>query len=241
MEEQGILLRASSVRSFFEVPSQWYKNHILGEDKFEGNTATVLGSVVHRYAECYFNGEEFDENMILDEANADIDVELIRSEFPAMCEVLERDYLSLIEVPEHIELYNSIERDGVKFQGTCDAINGKVLVDYKTSGKPKKQMDEYVYQLNIYAYLVSLKGIEIDVLRVVNIARRTKTLPPRVTIIECKADVKKGEELVNMMIDKTNLVLRNPEFKDLIFSENPYSFLGDGFDIENRIIEMKGD
>ena len=234
-----IVLRASSARSFSEVPSQWYKNHILKEDKFTGNTATNLGSIVHLFAETYFTEEEFNPDMILSECDADIDVELIKEEYPGMCEALKVEYLDFIETPDHIEFYSSFEKDGITFQGTCDSINGSVLVDYKTSKMPVKKIDMYVDQLNIYAYLVSLKGITIDTLRVVNIARRTKTLPARVVILECEADVKDGKRLVELMIDKTNLAIRNPEYRDLIFNENNYSFLSNGFNVSTKIINIK--
>jgi len=238
----GTLLRASSVRSFHDNSEQWYNNHILGEDKFEGNTSTYLGSVVHYFAEIYFSDKEMTMEQIIDEvlseAGDDIDQEVIRDEAPEMCEVFERDYLSTIEAPDYVELYNYIDDGSIRFQGTCDAIHGGVMVDYKTSKTPVKKIDGYIQQLNIYAFLVSFKDIKIDTLRVVNIARRTKTLPPRVTILECDADVNEGERLVRLMIDKARLALKNPEFAHLIFTPNPYSFISDGFNIETRIVPI---
>ncbi len=222
-----------------EVPSEWYKNHILGEDKFEGNTATYLGTIVHHFAECYFTEEKFDPEAILEDAPEHVDKEVILEEYQGMCDVLAETYLSAIATPDHMEMYSKIEVDGIIFQGTCDSINGNVLVDYKTSGKAKSKMDEYVQQLNIYAYFASLKGMEIDTLRVVNITRKTKTLPPRVIILECDADVEMGKRLVDLMVRKTRLALDNPEFKELIFGENNYSFLSSGFDVKTEVTKLE--
>jgi len=111
-------------------------------------------------------------------------------------------------------------------------------VDYKTSGKAKSSINEYIQQLNIYAFLASQKGIEINTLRVVNITRKTKTMPPRVIILECKADVEMGKALIDIMVRKTRLALDNPEVRELIFSENNYSFLSDGFDVETSVTKL---
>ncbi len=235
-----IILRASSVRSFHETPSTWYKNHILGLDKFEGNTATYLGTIVHHFAECYFTGmEKFDPEAILEDAPEHVDKEVILDEYEEMCKVFEARYLDSINEPDQIEMYSKIEVDGITFQGTCDAIQGTTLVDYKTSSKAKSKMDEYIQQLNIYAYFASTKDIKIDKLRVVNITRKTKTLPPRIIVLECDADVEMGKRLIDLMVRKTRLALDNPEFRELIFGENNYSFLSDGFGIDTEVTKLE--
>jgi len=239
MSEQ-ITLRASSVRLFHECAADWYNTHILGLDKFEGNTATYLGTIIHAFAECYFTGmEKFDPEAILEDAPAHVDKEVILEEYQGMCDILEKTYLDAIDTPDQIEMYSKIEVDGITFQGTCDSINGSVLVDYKTSGKAKSKMDEYVQQLNIYAYFASLKDIKIDTLRVVNICRKSKTMPPRVAILECDADVEMGERLINLMVKKTRLAVDNPEVRELIFGENNYSFLSDGFGIDTEVTKLE--
>ncbi len=237
---EDITLRASSIRAFSEVPRTWYKNHILGEDKFEGNTATYLGTIVHHFAESYFTDEVFNPSAILEDAPEHVDKDVIISEYPEMCNVFEKKYLSQIDTPDHIELFNKIEKNDITFQGTCDAINGSVLVDYKTAGKYESnpKIDQYIQQLNIYAYLVSLKDIKIDTLRAVKIYRRTKTLPPRVTVLETPADIEEGKRLVNLMIDKTTLALKNPEFINLLFIDNPYSFLSSGFNVDTKVMKL---
>ena len=232
-------LRASSVRKFFETPDLWYKNHILKEDTFEGNTSTYLGSVIHKFAEAYYSLEDWSVYDILEKAPEHVDKNIILKEYKPMCAALEEKYLQQHK-PDLTEHYMKKEDGNFIFQGTCDAVNGSVLVDYKTAGKyeTNPKIDQYIQQLNIYAYLVSLKGIKIDTLRAVKIYRRTKTLPPRVTVLETPADVTEGERLVNLMIDKTTLALKNPEFLHLLFIDNPYSFLSDGFSVDTKVMKL---
>ncbi len=235
-----ITLRPSSIRSFHETPKKWYKNHVLGEDKFEGNTATYLGTVVHKFAETYYTLEDFNPHEILNEAPEDVDKATILNEYPAMCKELEKKYLSKQNKPQLIEHYmNATLLDDFIIQGTCDAYNDGILVDYKTASKAKKDISEYTDQLNIYAYLLSLTGREVHTLRVINIIRATKTLKPRIHQLECKADIKEGERLTTLMAKKTKLALDNPEFIELIFTDNKYSFLSDGFGIETKFVELQ--
>lgn len=234
-----ITLRPSSIRSFHETGAKWYKNHILDEDKFEGNTATYLGTIVHKFAEAFYTLESWNPHEILDDAPEDVDKAVILAEYPAMCKELEDRYLNAHDKPELIEhfmQYNISEEMLIK--GTCDAYDKGVLIDYKTSAKAKKDISEYTQQLNIYAFLLSLTNREVHTLRVVNIVRATKTLKPRVHMLECKADIQEGKRLVQLMADKTKLALDNPNFKDLIFTDNKYSFLSGGFDIETKFIEL---
>jgi hypothetical protein len=50
MENEKIVLRPSSIRSFLETPSKWWKNHVLGEDKFE-TQASAKGMSIKDYVQ----------------------------------------------------------------------------------------------------------------------------------------------------------------------------------------------
>lgn len=224
---EKLIIRASSARSFYEVPAMWYKTHILGQDRFEGNTNTYLGTLCHKYAECYFTLKPYDYMEILAEAPDCVDKEGILKDMPAIEKELKL-YLDTLEPPSLIEQYlKGFETAHFITQGTIDAYykEGGVLVDYKTSSVKKSSIDEYRQQLNIYAYLMALNGYEVNTIRIVNIIKATKTMPPRINILEGEADVKMGEETLRYMAEKAELAMRNPEFARLIFSPNPYSFL----------------
>jgi hypothetical protein len=235
-----ITLRPSSIRSFHETPAKWYKNHVLNEDKFEGNTATYLGTIIHKYAETYYTLGDFNPHEILEDAPEDVDKTQILAEYEDMCKALDELYLSKHSKPELIERFMRLSiNDEIELQGTCDFYDNGVLGDYKTSSKPQKDISPYSQQLNIYAFLLSTIGKEVHTLRVVNIIRKTKTIKPRVHVLECKADIQEGKRLVNLMANKTQLALNNPDKLELIFTENNYSFLSDGFKIETNFIELK--
>jgi len=231
------VLRASSVRSFHETPNKWYDQHILGLDKFEGNTSTYLGTVVHKFAEAFYSLEEWSPYDILEDAPDWVDKEIVLTEYKGMCDALELKYL-MHNRPELLEHYMNVDIGEYRFQGTCDAYDKGVLIDYKTSASPKKKIDDYLQQLNIYAYLMELTGREVHTLRAVNIVRATKRIPPRVNVLECKADPAEGKRLIEFMIKKAKLAIENPEFRELIFSPNQYSFLSDGFNIETILQEL---
>lgn len=164
---------------------------------------------------------------ILAEAPDCVDKEGILKDMPAIEEELKL-YLDTLEPPSLIEQYlKGFETEHFITQGTIDAYykEGGVLVDYKTSSVKKSSIDEYRQQLNIYAYLMALNGYKVNTLRIVNIIKATKTMPPRINILEGEADVKMGEETLKYMTEKAELAMRNPEFARLIFSPNPYSFL----------------
>lgn len=237
---QKIILRPSSVRSFFDTPSIWYKNHILGLDKFEGNTSTYLGTIVHKFAETYYNLKDFNPYEILENAPEIVDKTTILAEYPEMCKQLELLYLSKNNKPELLEHFMELKiNDNVVVQGTCDAYDNGVLIDYKTASKVSKDISEYTQQLNIYAYLLSLSKREVHTLRIVRIIRASKNIKPRINILECQADIKKGERLISIMSKKTKLALDNSEFSELIFTENPYSFMSDKVNIETKFIELE--
>ena len=220
------IIRASSIRSFFETPDKWYKNHIEGEDKFEGNTSTYLGTCCHKYAECYYTLQPYSYAEILEDAPEEVDKAQILSEMPELEKAMKK-YLDTQPKPQLIEHYmRGWETEYCITQGTIDALTKDgVLVDYKTSSIKKSKIDEYVHQLNIYAYLLSQNDYKVHTLRVVNIIRATKTMEPRINILECPADIKRGEQLLRLMTKKAELAIKNPEYRELIFTENPYSWL----------------
>jgi len=234
-----IRLRPSSIRSFMETPNKWWNKHIEGIEDFKGNTKTYLGTVLHAFAETYYTLSEFNPHAILENAPKEVDKTFILNNYKGMCESLEDKYLSKQPKPELIEHFMSSDLDKIfEIGGTIDAYNDGVLIDYKTSSRPVKKIDDYVNQMHIYAYLLKLIGKEVKLYRVVNIVARTKTLLARINILECKSDEKKGEFLVNLMWKKAKIGFDNPAYKDIIFNENTYSFLNDKLEIETDFKEL---
>lgn len=234
-----IRLRPSSIRSFMETPNLWWARHIEGTDDFIGNTKTYLGTVVHKFAESYYTMEEFNPHAILENAPDDVDKTFILSNYEGMCKELERKYLSRQPKPELMEHFICKDLDDTfECGGSMDAYFNGILVDYKTSSNQVKKIDDYINQMHIYAYLLSTIGKEVHSYRVVNIVARTKTIEPRVNILECKSDIKKGEYLINLMHKKAKIGYDNPMYKDYIFNENTYSFLDNKTEIVTDFREL---
>jgi hypothetical protein len=239
MDNDKIVLRPSSIRSFCETPSKWYLNHVLGVDKFEGNTATYFGTVVHAFAESYYTLEPFNPHAILENAPEEVDRTHILANYEEVCRELEDKYLSQHSKPELLEHFMKKDLDNdFLVQGTCDVYDKGVLVDYKTAGKVNKSINDNIQQLHIYAYLLALTGREVHTYRIVQIVHKTKTLKPRINVLECKANPEEGERLVDLMHMKAKLAYDNPDYVDVIFHQNPYSFLNDTPKVECEFTEL---
>ena len=64
-EDCIIRLSPSSIGMFTERPWQWYRQNVLGLDKFEYNTSSVLGTVVHYCAELAALGMKADSKLLM--------------------------------------------------------------------------------------------------------------------------------------------------------------------------------
>ena len=84
----------SGIEKFFSSPVLWYKEHILGEKEFKGNTSTILGTIIHAFAEAYAKGEPYSKEEVEEyltkikntrlPTDEPIDYALIRELYPDM-------------------------------------------------------------------------------------------------------------------------------------------------------------
>jgi len=176
-------------------PHTWYRENILGEEGFNGNTASVIGTCVHYIAEKVGKGEKPNvkeiEQYITNSAtldiltpenewviNPDVDVDEVRSQYKLMGETLVNQYV-LQNKPYRVEEFVSHEMyPGIFPSGSCDAVGGSdhsaVIVDYKTyssKAKPRAIPMGYKYQLLIYAYIYQQMGVNVDRIRLVYVNR----------------------------------------------------------------------
>ena len=236
---EKIRLRPSSIRAFMDTPNLWWSRHIEGIEDFLGNTNTYLGTVVHAFAESYYTMSEFNPHAILENAPEEVDKTYILSVYKDMCRELEQKYLSKQPKPELIEYFLCMPLDETfECGGTVDSWDNGILCDYKTAAKQTKKIDDYVNQLHIYAYLLSLTGRKTHTYRIVSIVQPLKTIGARVNIMECKADAEKGGELIKTMHMKSKIAYDNPKYKDYIFNQNSYSFMDKSEPIEMEFTEL---
>lgn len=248
LPEGAFRISASQFNQFVAYPHQWYREKILGESGFEGNTASVLGTIVHAIVAAVANKEDVPVEEIeqyitncstLEDGtpNEDVDADIVRANYEQMGTILVNDYL-LANMPTQVEPFVQHEiQPGYFPSGSIDAINGDCIVDYKTySGKtkPKTIPLNYKYQLLIYAYICRKMGMDIQRVRLVYINRNIagglsektgkplKSYPPEVTVLtECidQDDMDFIESLLNLCAESVDMAKQHPELAYLIFRD----------------------
>ena len=199
--EGSIKISPSSLGRFFSYTSQWYRETLLGEDGFQGSTATILGSIVHFAAE---TRKAPSETMVLEyisKQKCEYELDEILANYIPMCEAIVDHLLESQEtetIVKEEEFINTHIKDIVHVGGTYDALyetteyvdengevhtgNFKILRDYKTATqKPSYGFTkDYSTQLLTYVYVLKEQGINIDAIELKYITRPTKTLPARI-------------------------------------------------------------
>lgn len=170
----------------FTSRKEWYRSQVLGENTFSGNTSSVLGTCVHRAAEMYFYYKSIDK--VEEELHAEIPLYL-KENFTFNPDVdindIDKSYrpmvYNLLQYLESIGNVDASEKeviykldDNYYLAGTCDAIKGTTLIDYKTTSRktPPEEIPIYYFkQLMAYAYALNKLGTAIDKLRLVWITK----------------------------------------------------------------------
>lgn len=226
----------SQIDKFFSVPKNYYLENIMyGDREFQGNTATVLGTICHYIYECVTKGISTNRDTINDslkifnkmkpELNLDIDDIMIS--YPHITHAVVNQYLlpanqtgCLLKTEEPVVIEIS---DGVYLAGTCDRIEGDCIVDFKTVSKKPDENEipwNYKLQLLAYAYAFRKKGYEINRIKLVYGVKPTKTLPSRcypVPYTITYADEKMIEDTLNLIAESVVICRNRPELAYLIF------------------------
>lgn len=170
-------INASQVSNFFDRTSQWYREKMLGEDGFTGNTASHLGTIVHAGIEMYVNTGDVDWEAI--EAHIDtitdpeVETWVIREQYETMISTA----LSFVEnnMPNEVEKF--VFHDllpGIGAGGSIDALRGDTIMDWKTTGSktaPTRFSRNYWFQQMTYAWVLKQQGVDIRFLKLVYITR----------------------------------------------------------------------
>lgn len=234
-----VRISASSIEDFFSNTRYWFGQHLLNEEGFNYSTATILGTIIHHFAEMEFSGQSYTDHIedvetyLSQYSDTDINCEkdVIRELWEPMLDVL----LSSID---RTKVIHSVEQfifqkvmKGIYVGGTYDRLalsssnpdsskNTYTLGDYKTSGtKPTGINKKYKMQLMTYAWILQQKGIIVDSIELHYAVRPTKTLPARYftfkeMIYKEDYDVIEGQiQLIAETIDTWN---KHPELRYII-------------------------
>lgn len=236
-KEGNIVISPSSLNKFISNRGEWYRNIVLKQNDFNGNEKTVLGSLLHQFAEDFFNGDLTKEGKLqkwkLEQIAKDYDV---ISDFERVYPILE-NYLSSIDKPIKMEQYLEYDiRDNIKLAGSYDFLtkeNGKyILGDYKSSNRAFRNIDNYILQLSIYCLLLELTdSIKVDLVRVVGIIT---TKEPKIIILEQEPNIELAKKILNDIIYSLDLVSNNKDLVDIIFQYNYFDMFSD-----KRIIDTE--
>jgi hypothetical protein len=183
-------LSPSSIAKFFSSTRQWYGENLLGEDlAFNGSTASILGNIVHHFAEVAATGippTDADQDVAdyLDSQTIDFDRPEVESLWREMSNTLIQGCISNTTIHSTEQFIHHELLPGVYVAGTYDALiangSGYTVRDYKTTGKkPSGFSYDYRMQAHTYAYVLRKLGYHVNYVELQFAVRPTKTLPVR--------------------------------------------------------------
>lgn len=234
----------SQLSKFFDDTSNWYRQHLMGEAGFQGNTATELGACVHAAAEMYTNHGAIDHaaitQYIYNCTTPDIDRQPILEQYPVMAQELVSQYLSSRShhtVETELFVWNEVI-PGIGIGGSIDRYDEAraTISDYKTMGSldkarvPKSFPRQYYFQQLAYAWLLRKQGKPVDYLELVYISRSNvgrfndkgkplKDYPSEVNIVKhpiTDADMSIIESVIHLMCDSVKLWREEPHLHYLL-------------------------
>ena len=179
--EGNFRISPSMIAKFTDKKWEWYQSQVLGNTEFNGNTATVLGTCVHRCAEVFTKCKTEEERaFIRDEIpayinsfkdNPEVDTNYCLEQWKPMGQAL-IDYLRVFGIPDRSEDAIAVKlMDGVYVGGTADAVIGNTIIDFKTTSKLNVDdtyiPNNYKMQLLAYAYIYRKLGVDISSMRLV--------------------------------------------------------------------------
>jgi len=242
--KDAISVSASGISNFFDNTSNWYRENLLNEEGFKGNTFSELGTIVHAAAAMYADTRQVDTYALSDYIESlrekqDINIKVILDQYKPMIETLVNDFLKL-NVPEQNEEFIWKEiLPGIVIRGTCDAYNQGVVRDYKTTGIKTsfKFSRQYWFQLMTYAWLYNSIGKEVHTLELVYVTRNEvgrvsektgklmKDYPSKVEIVNHNVtpdDMKLIDGCINLIADSLSLWKEKPELRYILMQDYRY-------------------
>lgn len=230
--EDYFRISPSGASKFFSQTTQWYRENLMGEKGFQGSTATILGTIVHFFAECAATGEapanadkvvaEYLNKQKIEYDRADVELH-----WRDMANVLNEEAVFPVQSKIHSteQFIHYKVTDGIYVAGTYDALldnkNGTYTIrDYKTAAKkPSSFSYDYKVQSLIYAWVMRKQGVNVTEIELQYVVKPTKTLPVR--NVEFKYQV--TEEDMNFIDNVINIIAKSvkcwkeqPEMRPLL-------------------------
>jgi hypothetical protein len=219
-------------------PKVWFDRNVDKVSSFQGNTATVFGTILHAGIEQHFSGDKLTRDDVIDYIDRQV------------CE-LDRNYIldcwgetldelkAMATKPDEQEYKTCIIYDKYSVGGTVDYRRRKTIGDYKTCSSLKSDIGEYKYQLMAYAFIDKLNGIETDALEITYIQKPNKgyisektgkligVKPAKVSIVRYDITLEDWieiEEVLDSIVKTYKAYISSPELKDVLYRENLLSY-----------------
>lgn len=226
----------SQINNFFALPRVWYEDNMTdGEKAFQGNTATVTGTIAHHIYKSVTLGESITREEINKQLmeyvqlkpELDIDANQVMIDYPLVTGEVVNNYIlpndkkgGVLKVEEQIV---AKVMPGIYVGGTYDRLEGDCIVDYKNVGtKPNENVIPFCYKIQLLAYAFALKqaGHEVNRIRLVYGVKPTKTIPARCIVVTETIDYvaeKQISDALKLIGESVLTVLENPSLTHLIF------------------------
>ena len=241
LPEDILRISPSSIYEFTSRKWDWYRSQILKEELFTGNTASVLGSCIHRVAEVYIKKNTLDLDELTEYVNSqtdpEIDKEYILSQIKPMANALIYFFNLYGKPTKSEEIVKYKLSDKVYLAGTYDALMGDILIDFKTTSRlnaPTEIPMNYKWQLLSYAYALRLNGVNVNKVRIVwitthetnRISEKTgkpmKDYPSTVSMVTdviTDDDIRFIDEYLKLITETYEASLKYPELTYLLYSD----------------------
>lgn len=236
-----MVIRPSSLDTFFGCSHQWYRVFVLGQTSMTNNRAAI-GTAIHKGAEVLWSEsmktKKKDPNVpkLIDAAIAEFaeedkkhdvqygegeDINTSNAEIIKGVEAFVEDIVPFTAIPDKVEQRYTIDIDNhplVKaVSGTVDYLSDTTMADIKTS-KRKPTPASYEVQQSVYKMLVVESGqpVERNLIQGVVLKKATEG-----TILEAPTNLEKAKYLVNNLLDVTELLHTDKIDPNVLFRGNP--------------------
>lgn len=243
---KDLIIRPSSIDTFYNCSYQWAKTFLEGIPSMPGNRAAI-GTGIHRGAETLWTDaiktgkkdcnitmitdaavetyeEEFKKGVLLEEGeskNASI------NEVVAGCRTFVDDIAMYVPIPKAVEHRVTIEITGhalVKaVSGTIDYLGKDNISDLKTS-KRKATPSNYTTQQSVYRMLAQENGHRVDYNTIQNVVMKAA---PEGQILPIETNIPQAKRLVNSMLDTIAVAVQDVVPLETLFRGNPKYYLCD--------------
>ena len=246
-----VRISSSQISYFFDRTSEWYRQTLLGEKFFLGNTSSFLGTTLHGAMHMYYDTKSIDWSAIDDfvrninknnpEIKEHIDHVLISDQVKHMIPLAIRYFDD--NKPDEVEkfVYHRT-RENIVVGGTIDAVRGSTIYDWKTTNlktPPNYISRNYWFQQMTYAWVMKKLGHPIESIRLVFITRNEtgrisektgkpmKDYPSQLAVVSQTVEQEHLdiiENTINLITESIETWQKNPEIRHLLAQDYRLKF-----------------